>query len=146
MQAASSQWYGWEAEVFYKVHPGSSTILALSRMAGTHNQWERSKKKKRWRGKKKTKPTAGILIHRHSLGPPHALKMAILSNLLVLHRRFDFSQSYLTAASAPGLPSREDGGRKKRGRKRVGNDAPICNSYTLGGKCLMPLPLFTSVH
>lgn len=45
--------------------------------------------------------------------------MAILSNLLVLHRRFDFSESYLTAALAPGLPSRRGAvERKREGEKK----------------------------
>ena len=92
--------------MFHKVHAGACFIGSF-RISETHSQWER------WN-------TDGILIHRYSLGPPHVLKMVILSNLLVLHRRFDFLESYLTAALAPGLPSR---------RK---NDAPICNSYTLG--------------
>lgn len=59
--------------------------------------------------------------------------MAILSNLLVLHRRFDFSQSYLTAASAPGLPSREDGGKKKR-KKEGGERRSNLQFIHIGGK------------
>lgn len=96
--------------MFHKVHTRACFIGSF-RIGETHSQWER------WN-------TDGILIHRHLLGPLHVLKMVILSNLLVLHRRFDFLESYLTAALAPGLPSR----RKKKKRR----NAPICNSYTLG--------------
>lgn len=84
-------------KVFHKVHAGAWFIGSF-RISETHSQWEC------WN-------TDGILIHRYSLGPPHVLKMVILSNLLVLHRRFDFLESYLTAALAPGLPSRKE---KKR--------------------------------
>lgn len=46
------------------------------------------------------------------------LKMAILSNLLVLPRRFDFSESYLTAVLAPGLPSWKGAVERKREREK----------------------------
>lgn len=78
-------------KVFHKVHTGGCFIGSF-RIRETHSQWER-------------RNTDGILIHRYSLGPPHVLKMVILSNLLVLHRRFDFLESYLTAALASGLQS-----------------------------------------
>lgn len=89
-------------------------FIVFGRISETRSQWERC-------------DTDGILIHCHSLGPPHVLKTVILSNLLVLHRRFDFLESYLTAVLAPGLPSQ---GKKKK--KKKSNGAPICNSYTLG--------------
>lgn len=91
-------------KVFHKVH-ARACFIGSFRIGETHSQWEG------WN-------TDGILIHRHSLGPPHVLKMVILSNLLVLHRRFDFLESYLTAALAPGLLSLE---KKKRKKKRCSN-------------------------
>lgn len=76
--------------MFHKVNARASFIGSF-RLAETRSQWER------WN-------TDGILIHRHSLGPPLVLKMVILSNLLALHRRVDFLESYLTAVLASGLP------------------------------------------
>lgn len=99
--------------MFHKVHARACVIGSLRR-SETHSQWERS-------------ITDGILIHCHLLGPPHVLKMVILSNLLVLHRRFDFLENLLDSSVSPWAPVC---GGEKRGKKR--NDAPICNSYTLG--------------
>lgn len=86
--------------MFHKVHAGVG-FIGSSRISETHSQWESSN-------------TDGILIHRHSLGPLHVLKMVIFGNLLVLHRRFDFLESYLTAALAPGLLSL----KKKKGERK----------------------------
>lgn len=104
--------------MFHKVHAHACVIGSLRR-SETHSQWERS-------------ITDGVLIHCHLLGPPHVLKMVILSNLLVLHRRFDFLEIYLTAVLAPGLPC---AGKKKGKKKEMMLRFAI---HTHWGKCLIP--------
>lgn len=82
--------------MFHKVN-ARACFIGSFRLTETRSQWER------WN-------TDGILIHRHSLGPPLVLKMVILSNLLALHRRFDFFRKLLDSSVSLWAPVR---GEKK---------------------------------